>query len=191
MPVVEQVDMPTYPLIVSVGRLERYKGHHRLITALPYIQQKYPSAPLLILGHGPFETSLRALAQKVGVQHAVQIHALPGKDREQMTRVLRQATVVALLSEYEAHPIAVLEAIALRRPVLVANTSGLSELAEQQLVSVLPIASTPAKVAHAVIQQIEHPYVPVPSICLPTWDDCVHQLLAVYHMTIRSNICVF
>src|SRR5437763_11744191 len=34
MPVVEQASVPGYPLLVTVGRLERYKGYHRLIAAL-------------------------------------------------------------------------------------------------------------------------------------------------------------
>jgi glycosyltransferase involved in cell wall biosynthesis len=191
MPVVEQVDAQQHPLIVSVGRLERYKGHHRLIAALPYVQQKCPNVQLLILGQGPYEASLRALAQQVGVEHAVQIRVFPAEDREQMARALGQATVVALLSEYESHPIAVLEAVALRRSVLVANTSGLKELAEKQLVRALPFTSTPVQIAHALIQQIERPHVPPTSFCLPTWDDCVRQLLAIYHITVRSNICVF
>ena len=191
LPAVEHANASDNPLIVSVGRLERYKGHHHLIAALPYIQQQYPNAQLLILGQGPYEASLRALAQKVGVQHAVHIRALPAGNREQMARILGQATVVALLSEYESHPIAVLEAVAMRRPVLVTNTSGLKELAEQQLVCVLPFASKPAQVAHAVIQQISRPYVPLVPLCLPTWDDCAQQLLAIYYMTIRSNVCVF
>ena len=43
------------PLIVSVGRLEHYKGHHRVIAALPHVQSRhYPSARLLILGSGPY-----------------------------------------------------------------------------------------------------------------------------------------
>src|SRR5579864_7220321 len=61
LPLVEQVYIPKPPLIVSVGRLERYKGHHHLIAALPYIQRKYSGARLLILGQGPYEASLRAL----------------------------------------------------------------------------------------------------------------------------------
>jgi glycosyltransferase involved in cell wall biosynthesis len=192
MPIVEQAHTQEHPLIVSVGRLERYKGHHYLIAALPYIQQKCPSTQLLILGQGPYEASLRALARKIGVQHAVQIRAVPAGDREQMTKILGQATVVSLLSEYEAHPIAVLEALALRRPVLVANTSGLKELAEQRLVRAIPFACTPAQVAHAVVQQIERPYVPPASFCLPTWDDCAKQLRDIYQITInRSKICVF
>jgi glycosyltransferase involved in cell wall biosynthesis len=192
LPVVEQTYMQEQPLIVSVGRLERYKGHHRLITALPYIHRKRPNARLLILGQGPYETSLQALARRIGVQHAVEIRGIPAGDREQMARVLGQATVVALLSEYESHPITVLEAVALRRPVLVANTSGLKELAEQQLVRALPSACLPAEIAHAVIQQIERPYVPLETFCLPTWDDCARQLRNIYQMTTnRRDTCVF
>jgi glycosyltransferase involved in cell wall biosynthesis len=192
MPVVERAYTQEYPLIVSVGRLERYKGHHHLIMALPYIQQKYPSAQLLILGQGPYEASLQALACKVGVQHAVQIRAIPARDRDQMATVLGQATVVTLLSEYESHPIVVLEALALRRPVLVANTSGLKELAEQKLVCAIPFACAPVEVAHAVVQQIERPYVPPVPLCLPAWDDCARQLRDIYQITItRSKLCVF
>ncbi len=183
MPLVEPVDTPEHPLIVAVGRLERYKGHHRLIAALPYILAEYPDAQLLILGRGPYEASLRELAQKAGVQHAVKIRAIPAEDREQMARVLGQATLVALLSEYESQGIALLEAIALRRPVLVADTSALKELVKQQLVRAIPFTSTPLQVAHAVIQQIKHPYVPPASFCLPSWDECASQLRGIYQMT--------
>jgi glycosyltransferase involved in cell wall biosynthesis len=191
MPLVEQADTLEYPLIVSVGRLERYKGHHRLIAALPYILREYPDAQLLILGHGPYEASLWDLARKAGVQHAVEIRAIPVGDREQMTRILGQAAVVALLSEYESHPLAVLEAVALRRPVLVADTSGLKELAEQKLVRALPFASTPLQVAHAILQQIAHPYIPSASFCLPSWDDCASQLRDIYQMATAEGKCAY
>jgi glycosyltransferase involved in cell wall biosynthesis len=44
---------------VSCGRLERYKGHHRVIEALPLVQQTVPDATLHILGSGPYEKELR------------------------------------------------------------------------------------------------------------------------------------
>jgi glycosyltransferase involved in cell wall biosynthesis len=105
-----------------------------------------------------------------------------------MAKVLGQATVVALLSEYESHPLAVLEALALRRPVLVTNTSGLKELAEQKLVRAIPLASTPPQIAHAVIQQIEHPLIPSISFRLPTWDDCASQLRDIYQITAKVRL---
>jgi glycosyltransferase involved in cell wall biosynthesis len=106
-----------------------------------------------------------------------------------MARLLSQAACVALLSEYEAHPIAVMESLALRRPVLVADTSGLRELAEQGLVQAIPLNSSPEEVAQAVQQQIEAPIVPSERLILASWDDCVNQLEAVYQRSIAREAC--
>src|SRR5215469_6862958 len=144
-------------LIVSVGRLERYKGHQHLISALPKIREQCTGARLLILGTGPYEGTLRELAQKVGVAEQVEIRSIPASDRLARAEILSQATLVTLLSEYESHPVAVLEALALHRPVLVASTSGLQELAEQKLVRSVSLDSTPEEIAAAALRQIEAP----------------------------------
>lgn len=183
------VKASTQPLIISVGRLERYKGHQRLITALPKIREQRPDARLLIVGVGPYETTLRELAQTVGVAEYVEIRSVPASDRQGMAEILSQATLVALLSEYEAHPIAVMEALALQRPVLVTNTSGLREIAEQGLARAIPLESTPEEVAQAVLQQIEEPLIPPTDIELPTWDDCARQLQSIYTLSSRRVQC--
>jgi glycosyltransferase involved in cell wall biosynthesis len=177
-------------LIISVGRLERYKGHQHLITAFPKIREWRPDARLLILGTGPYESELRELTYKIGVSEYVDIHAIAASDRESMARTLSQATLVALLSEYEAHPVAVMEALALRRPVLVANTSGLRELAEQGFARAVSLESFPGEIAQAVRQQIEEPIVPPSDLTLPTWDDCANQLQTIYDVLLRRQPCV-
>ena len=53
--------------MLSSGRLERYKGHHRAIEALPLLRSTHPDAHLVILGGGPYEAELRALAERLGV----------------------------------------------------------------------------------------------------------------------------
>lgn len=173
--------------IVSVGRLERYKGHHRVIAALPYVREHYPAASLLILGQGPYGDALRRLARRQGVSDYVDIRAIPAQRRQDMAAALAQASVVTLLSEYEAHPIAVMEALALRRPVLVAATSGLNELAERGLVRSVPLDSGPRQVAAALLDQIERPLMPPEGITIPTWDDCAAGLLALYRDVVRSH----
>lgn len=187
------MQLPSSPLaqtlIVSVGRLERYKGHQRLINALPKIREWRSNARLLILGAGPYEAALRELAWKVGVAEYVEIRAVPASDRRAMAEILSQAALIALLSEYEAHPIAVMEALALRRPVLVADTSGLRELAEQGLVHAISLNSSPKEVAQAIRQQIEEPIVPLAHLVLPTWDDCASQLQLIYNTSIRREQC--
>jgi glycosyltransferase involved in cell wall biosynthesis len=176
------------PLIISVGRLERYKGHQRIIAALPKIREQRPETELLILGAGPYETTLRQLANKFDVAEHVAIRSIPASDRQAMVDILSQASLVTLLSEFEGHPIAILEALALRRPILVTDTSGLRELAEQKLALAIPISSTAEEVATAALRQLEQPFIPA-QLALPTWDDCTQQLHAIYNSCLGREKC--
>lgn len=177
------------PLITSVGRLERYKGHQRAIAALPRVLDRYPGARLRIVGSGPYEESLRQLAQGLGIAGHVEIGGIAPTDRHGMAEVLTRSSVVTLLSEYETHPIAAMEALAVGRPVVVADTSGLSELAERGLARSVPLESSPEQVASAILEQLERPLVP-PRLHLPTWDDCAAGLLALYRSIVeRPMLC--
>lgn len=169
----------TATTILSVGRLEHYKGHHRLIEAFPQILQRRPDARLRILGKGPDEAELKRMAERYGVADRTEIGAVPPSDRSGMAEILSSASLVTLLSDYEAHPIAVMEALSMKRPVLVTDTSGLGELAERGLVTAIPLDSSSAQVADAVIDQLDHPLIPA-EIDLPTWDQCADSLLGVY-----------
>jgi glycosyltransferase involved in cell wall biosynthesis len=174
-------------LIVSVGRLERYKGHHRAIAALPEVLKLRPDARLRIVGAGPYEPDLRRLAHNLGVHDRVEIGAIPPTDRQGMAATLASAALVTLLSDYETHPIAAIEALALKRPVLVTHTSGLGELADRGLARSVSLASRAAEVASAMLEQLRNPLVP-PSLDLPSWDDCATKLLQLYQMVIRRSV---
>lgn len=169
----------THPTILSVGRLERYKGHQRLIEAFPLILERKPDARLRILGKGPQEAELEQLALDYGISDRTEIGAIPPGNRAGMADILSQASLVTLLSDYEAHPIAVMEALSMQRPVLVTDTSGLGELAERGWVKAIPLDSTAAQVAAAVIDQLDHPLTPA-GVELPTWDQCADAILSVY-----------
>ncbi|MFN8464431.1 MAG: glycosyltransferase family 4 protein [Caldilineaceae bacterium] len=173
--------------IASVGRLERYKGHQHVVAALPYVLQERPDTHLWIAGTGPYEPELRKLAADLGVEEKVEIRAVPPAEREQMARELAGASLVTLLSEYETHPIAALEALTLGCSLLVADTSGLRELADQGLARAIPLHSEPQAVATAMLEQLAHPIVP-PPISLPTWDDCVDGLLKLYGETVPEAV---
>ncbi len=119
--------MNTAPLIVSVGRLEKYKGHHRVIQAMPKVIEHIPDARLRIVGIGPYESTLRNMVKKLNVSEYVEIKGVPPGDGEGMVTVIAQASLVTLLSEHEAQGIVVLEALAQGRPVLVAATTALQD----------------------------------------------------------------
>ena len=177
---------PAGKLIASVGRLERYKGHHRILAALPDILKQEPDARLWIAGTGPYEPELRRLADKLGVAARVVFRAIPAADRQTMANELSKAALVVLLSEYETHPLAALEALTLGKSVLVADTSGLAELARRGWAQAIPLASSPAQVAEAVVQQLRHPQIPG-RLELPSWEECATKLLTLYQ-SIASSV---
>ncbi|MDQ1733145.1 MAG: phosphatidyl-myo-inositol dimannoside synthase [Pseudonocardiales bacterium] len=59
------------PVIVCVSRLVPRKGQDTLIKALPVIREQVPGAALLLVGKGPYEKELRALARQHGVAEDV------------------------------------------------------------------------------------------------------------------------
>jgi glycogen synthase len=190
------VDLPVPPRlpaveegrVVSVGRLERYKGHHRILAALPHVLERRPDAFLRIVGSGPYERELRRLAARLGVSGRVRIGAVAADDRAAMAAELARAALVVLLSEWETHPLAALEAISLGRPLLVADGSGLQELAERRLARAVALASSPRRLADAVLEQLERP-VPPAQVDVPTWDDCAERLLSLYGSIAGERAC--
>ena len=178
------------PLIVSVGRLERYKGHHRVIAAMPKVLEQIPDAQLRIVGIGPYESTLRDMVKKLGITEHVEIKGVPPGDGKGMSAIIAQANLVTLLSEHEAQGIVVLEALAQGRPVLVAATSALQDFADQGLARAVSLTSDSGIVAKAIVSQLREPLIPT-EVKLPTWDDCTNDLITLYESVVRRPVCVF
>jgi glycosyltransferase involved in cell wall biosynthesis len=167
------------PLIASVGRLERYKGHQRVIAAFPHVRAAVPDARLWIAGSGPYEPQLRRQVAELGIGDVVEISAVAADDREEMARRLSRTDLVVLLSDFETHPIAALEAVSLGRPLLVSSTTGLGELASRGLARAIDPNVSPRSAAAAMVRELREP-LERPPVKLPTWDDCAAALLALY-----------
>ena len=165
--------------IVSSGLLERYKGHHRVIEALPHVMREIPEAHLLILGRGPYESNLYGLARHLGVSDRVSIKYIAPTDRQGMATTLAESSVVAALSDYEAHPVAVMEALCVARPVVGYDIAGLGELLEAGWVRGVPPGAPATAVAQELVRAMSSSS-PVDHGQLPTWDSCADQLAHVY-----------
>lgn len=183
LPLVDEV-AEEEDLIVSVGRLERYKGHDRAIEALRSLVERRPSVRLLILGSGEDGPRLRTLADRLGVADRVEIRAVPANERATMASHVASAALVVLLSEYEAHPVAIAEALGLGRRVLVADTSGLSEIARAGSATAVPLSASPDAVADAIDRVLRSPPA-ARGMSLPTWDECAAAVLDVYRSAVR------
>ena len=97
-----------------------------------------------------YEPELRSLIRSLGLEERITIDSIPSAERQRLSDLLCSAGLVILLSDYEAHPVAVMEALSLRRSVLVTDTSGLRELAEKGLCRSVPLNATPSMIAGAI-----------------------------------------
>jgi glycosyltransferase involved in cell wall biosynthesis len=167
------------PLIASLGRLERYKGHQRVIAALPAVRAAEPAARLWVAGSGPYEAELRKLVSRLGLDDAVEISSVPLGERAEMARRLSDVDLAVALSEFETHPMAALEVLSLHRPLLVATGSGLGELADRGYARAIDPHAPPEQVAAAILRELRDPLAPARAE-FPSWDDCAAQLLALY-----------
>jgi len=113
---------PKTNTIMYAGRLEKYKGIHYIIQALPLLDD---DLCLEIVGWGTYEAELMQLADSMGLKHRVKFSKF--LSRSQLLEKFSRAQVFVMLSQQEAFSIVVAEALASKTPCVVANTSALKE----------------------------------------------------------------
>jgi glycosyltransferase involved in cell wall biosynthesis len=89
------------------------------------------------------------------------------------------------MSDYEAQPVALLEALALGAKVVVADNSGLAELAEGSLATAVRTNEAPSSLAQTLLAVAKQHHQSRSPVQHPSWDDCVEQLLGAY----RELLC--
>ncbi|KAB2846130.1 MAG: glycosyltransferase family 4 protein, partial [Hyphomicrobiaceae bacterium] len=112
-------------VILTVGRLaaaERYKGHDRVIAALPAVTARVPDAVYLVAGSGDDKQRLSGLASEMGVENRV-IFTGQVAD-EELPGYFRLADVFAMPSTGEGFGIVYLEAAAAGLPVIACGRDG-------------------------------------------------------------------
>jgi glycosyltransferase involved in cell wall biosynthesis len=170
---------PEVPTLASIGRLERYKGHHRVLEAFPLVLERRPEARLLIVGKGPYEEELRRHVEELGLGDSVEVTSVPAGDPLGMAALLGRVSLVVLMSEFESHPLVALEAAAARRRLLVADAGGLSEIAADGFGRAIPLDSSSEQIAAAALEELEKPP-PQSSPNLTSWDECSAALVDLY-----------
>jgi glycosyltransferase involved in cell wall biosynthesis len=109
-------------VLLSAGHLLEAKGHHLAIEALTEL----PETSLLVVGEGPEENSLRALADKLGVSSRV--HFLGYVAHEHMADVYGAADFTILASANEGMPNVMLESLACGTRVIATEVGGVGEV---------------------------------------------------------------
>ncbi len=111
-------------LIGTVGRISEEKGHIYLINAVSRVRDIVPDLRLIIVGSGPLELHLR---KAVADQELGRTVIFTGFRRD-VPDILKAMDVFAFPSLREGFPVALLEAMASRLPVVVPPVGGVTEI---------------------------------------------------------------
>lgn len=130
----EDVASSTAPLkLTHFGRLEFYKGMHHAIEALALAREAEgapPLAQLTLIGMGSEESSLRQLASRLGVSHAVEFRPAMSYGDEFLNLVRSQDMLIAPSLAPDT-PRSAWDAIASGVPILAYDTTYYSELRDK------------------------------------------------------------
>ena len=112
------------PVIGAVGRLDMQKGHDRLIEAAGKIIDAGQDAFYVILGEGVERPRLEALVRDHGLSSRV---LLPGY-RSDVRSCLSMMDIFVMPSRREGTPMALLEAMAMKKPVVATAVGGVPDV---------------------------------------------------------------
>lgn len=111
-------------VIGTVGRLAPVKGHLLLLEAFRILSQSYQNVVLLLVGDGPLRVQLESEANRMGLGGSV----IFSGHQEQSYDLINMMDFFVLPSLYEGIPMVLLEALALRRPVIATRVGGIPEV---------------------------------------------------------------
>jgi glycosyltransferase involved in cell wall biosynthesis len=118
--------LPEAPRVVCVGRLCEQKGQRLLVEAAARLAAKGIVLEIVLAGDGELRAELESLAGKLGLSSRIRITGWIGSP--QVRDEILAARALVLPSLAEGLPVALMEAMALRRPVLTTYVAGIPEL---------------------------------------------------------------
>ena len=141
------------PTLIIVGRLMAQKGHATLFKALALVKRPWT---LEVVGVGPLENDLRALAERLEI--APRIHWLGYRD--DVPKLLSNADIFCFPSLWEGLGLAFLEAIAAGVPTVATSLPVLEEVMLPQKGVFVPSGDVPG-FAHAIDGMLQDPVLAV------------------------------
>jgi glycosyltransferase involved in cell wall biosynthesis len=124
---VREFGIPEGVLVMAViGRLHRAKGHADLLPALEALAVGFGAFRCLFIGDGELRDELMQAVRERGLEDKV---IFTGR-RDDVPALLKSIDIVVMPSRWEGLPIALLEAMAMSKPVLAAAVGGIPGVVE-------------------------------------------------------------
>ena len=144
---------PHRRVVGIVTRMRVRKGVEEFLRAMGMVREQMPEACAVVVGEVDLDASLRALVQELRLDG--HLHLL-GR-RSDMADVLSAFDLFVLSSHDEGMSNAILEAMAMQRPVVATDVGGTNEVVQDGRTGVLVPAKDPAALAQGIPRVLRAP----------------------------------
>jgi len=140
-------------VIGTIGNLYPVKGHRYFLEAAALVTKTIPNAAFVIAGRGDLLSDLQHTAQMLGIDRQVLFLG----HRQDIAALLQAMDVFVLPSLSEGLPLALLEAMSARKPVVGTAVGGVPEvIVDGETGLIVPPKDAPA-LAHKIVFLLTHP----------------------------------
>ena len=147
-------DLPAEaPVLLAIARLVPQKGLDTAIEALAHVRERHADARLVVLGEGPLQGELGALAGARGLADAV---SFPGRVGD-VALWLRRCSLLLHTARWEGFGLALLEAMLCARPIVASSVSSIPEIVADGETGLLVPPDDPLAAADAVSALLDDP----------------------------------
>lgn len=137
----------------TVGRLVPVKGHTVLLRAVRVLRTMGLNVTLLLVGDGPLRGQLEAEVQRLELAQSV----IFAGHQEQVYDFINMMDIFVLPSLHEGIPMVLLEALALKRPVIASRVGGIPEVVLNSRSGMLVSPANVTELASGLKEMIQDP----------------------------------
>jgi glycosyltransferase involved in cell wall biosynthesis len=174
--------------ILSVGRLEEYKGHDSVIgsfSKLKMLSSDNRDLKLVIVGSGKHKEKFKKRVKQLHIEEEVQF--LSGLSREELVGLYQKCELFILLSKYESQGISVVDAIAAGKPTLISSNSALKHFVQKNCCVDIPFPFRTEEIAEKMQNVLRHPLrFSTNASGLASWDEVVEQTKCLYEESLAK-----
>lgn len=136
------------PVIGTVTRLEPQKANEVFLRAVAHVTSQLPNLVTLIAGDGPQRAELEDLAARLGLTERVRFLGW----RTDAVELLGTLDIFCMSSRWEGCPMVLLEAMAMRCPVVATDIGGVREIVVNEDTGLLVAPDDSEALARAVLR---------------------------------------
>jgi len=141
---------PHEQVVINVAHLAGHKGQQYLVRAIPHVLKEIPGVRFFIIGQGELMTELKALATSLGINRELVFTGF----RTDVGAFYKIADLFVMSSIQEGLGTAVLDALALGKPVVATNTGGLPEIIHDGKTGRLVAPADPEALADGIVDML-------------------------------------